>query len=249
MLMPLLLLQNLLFPSLMFCYCCYLTWYICFSPNALKGRACIFFLSLLCLPYKCRNEHYFWNIFKITLWWFTVLCLCKHFVFSPTGNQLFFWIFCNWYFLSVPGLSVTELRWVPLKAFASYSLISCRVISPQGWFSLPFVQLLLLLHAAAVYFLLSLQGECLFHWRTVPNFWTNPKAVFAAALEAARVCMAPCPFSDRGYRTLLRSLRAGKTHGGTSLGHLCRSGPPNPHRHFYQPTSDIYSLSFFWAHL
>lgn len=43
---------------------------------------------LLCLPYKCTNEHYIWNIFRGTLWWFTVLHLCKHFVFSPAGNQL-----------------------------------------------------------------------------------------------------------------------------------------------------------------
>lgn len=64
-----------------------LTWHA--TPAAvqmpLKARAVSFFLSLLCLPYKCRSEHYIWNIFKGRLWWFTVLC--KHFVFSPAGNQ------------------------------------------------------------------------------------------------------------------------------------------------------------------
>lgn len=73
------------------CCCSYLTRYTCCGPNVSKGKGYIFFffpLSLLCLPYKCRNEHYIWNIFKGTLWWFTVLHLCKHSVFSPAGNQL-----------------------------------------------------------------------------------------------------------------------------------------------------------------
>lgn len=43
--------------------------------------------SSLCLTYKYRNEYYIWNIFW-RLWWFTVLHLCKHFVFSPAANQL-----------------------------------------------------------------------------------------------------------------------------------------------------------------
>lgn len=80
--------QSFLFSSSLFCCCSYLTCYTSFSPNALKGKGWLFFLSLLCLPHKCRNEHYIWNIVKRTLWWFSVLHLCKHFVFSPAGNQL-----------------------------------------------------------------------------------------------------------------------------------------------------------------
>lgn len=223
--MPPLLLQSFLFSSLLFCYCSYLICYTCFSPNALKGKGCIFFLSLLCLPYKCRNEHYIWNIFRRTLW-FTVLHLCKHFVFSPAGNQL---SLLDLLFLFSLSQSWDGCFW---KHLLHTHLFLQSHITP-GLILTAFCKQLL--GATEDFFLLSLWGEWGFHLRTAPGFWSNPKAVSATTREGARGCVAPCPFSDSGCKTTLRRLMVWSAQSGTSPGRLGGAGPPDPHRSVKQP--------------
>lgn len=194
------LLQSLLFPSLLFCYYSYLTCYTCSSPNGLKGKGCIFF-SLLCLTYKCRNEHYIWNIFR-TLWWFTVLHLCKHFVFSPAANQLplldvlslILSVCCSFLcrraeigsFESICFTLICFLQSHITPGLDSHCLLQTVVPTTWGyWWFLP---------------ALSLSEECGFSLEDCTWFLKKLKVVTATAWEG-RGCVAPCPVSDRHSQT------------------------------------------------
>lgn len=125
----------------------------------------LFSLSLLCLPYKCRNEHYIWNIFKGTLWWFTVLHLCKHFVFSPAGNQLplldllsLFLSECSCFLCHRAEMGAFESICFTLIYFLQSHVTPGLILTAFC------KQLLPLLGATAAFFLLSLWGERLFAW-------------------------------------------------------------------------------------
>lgn len=186
------LLQSLLFLSLLFSCCCYLTFCICFSPNALKGKGCIFFLSLLCLHIKVGMNITF-EIFS-----------------RERFDDLWFWVFVNTLLLPCRestasfGSFVTDTFWVflvclSLSWFYDFWLLSKR--AEMGVFKIICFILIYFLqshitpgsilptlctvtHAAWCpddFFLLPLQGEFFFHCKTAPDFWRNLKAIFATA--------------------------------------------------------------------
>lgn len=167
------LLWSFLFPSLLFCYYSFLTGYTCLSPNGLKGKGCIFF-SLPCLTYKCGNEHYIWNIFW-TLWWFSVLHLCKHCFLPCSESTASFGSFVPESFcvlqFSLPQ-SWDGFFW---KHLLHTHLFLAESYHPRAWFSLPFA------HSCSHYlgllmicFLLSFSLRSVgFPLRTVSDFWRN----------------------------------------------------------------------------
>lgn len=173
------LLQSLLFLSLLF-FCCYLTCYIGFSPNALKGKGCIFLLSLLCLHIKVRMNITF-EIFSREPFDDLLFCIFVNTLLSPLQgiNCLF-------------GSFVTDTFWVFLDCLSqswngAFKIICFILIYFLQSHITPrpiFTTLCTVTHAAwctADFFLLSLQGECFFHCKTAPDFWRNLKAIFATA--------------------------------------------------------------------
>lgn len=187
------LLQSFLFPSLLFCYYSYLICYTCSSPNGLKGKECTFF-SLLCLTHKCRNEHYIWNIFW-TLWWFAVLHLCKHLVFSPAVNELPFldllslilsvccsFLCCTAEMDSFESICFTLIYFLQshiTPGLDSHSLL--QIVAPTAWSYWWFFPAL------------PVSEECGFSLESCTWFLKKLKVTTATAWEAVGVCVAAKP--------------------------------------------------------
>lgn len=209
----------------------------------------LFSLSLLCLPYKCRNEHYIWNIFKGTLWWFTVLHLCKHFVFSPAGNQL---PLLDLLSLFLSECSCFLCHRAEMGAFESICFTLIYFLQSHitpGLILTAFCKQLLPLLGATVFSSCSLSEESGFSHENCTWFLKWQKGCICNRRRRSKRLCGTMPVSDSGCRTTLRSLRAGWAQGGTSPGHLYGSGLPNPHCCVYQPTAAIYSLAVSWTHL
>lgn len=213
------LLWSFLFPSLSFCYYSFLTCYTCLSPNGLKGKGCIFF-SLPCLTYKCGNEHYIWNVFW-TLWWFSVLHLCKHFVFSPAVNwpplldllSLNLSVCCSFLcrraemgsFESICFTLIYFLQSHITPGLDSHCLLHTLAPTTWGyrWFS-------------SCSLSLSLSEERGFSLESCTWFLKKLKVVTATAWEGARGCVAPWqPLT--GTAKPLRKMTTGWHLPGTPL--------------------------------
>lgn len=129
----------------------------------LKARAGSFF-SLYCASHTNVGMNITFEILSEEHFDDLVFCIFVNTLFSPLqGTNCLFWIFCHWFFLSVPVFAVADLRQVLLKAFVSHSSISCRVTS-ELILSAFCKQLLLPLEASADFFLLSLWREWGFAW-------------------------------------------------------------------------------------